>query len=159
LLAALVGGGIGGVALSLLFIALHSTWTRIPGVTPDAQQTVPYWVPEYLAPVLISVGWTALILDYRHVRHWALLSAAALIVGAAVVGLALVPIAVAGNDGVSVGNLATPLLMAVLIGSPVLAAFRPRGREERPGDIRWYLAAAVLLPIAMFAGHVPFLNI
>jgi cytochrome bd-type quinol oxidase subunit 2 len=159
LLAAGVGGVIAGAALSLLFIFLHTSWTRIPGVTPDAQQTVPYWVPQYLAPVLISAGWTALTLHYRQVRRWALLSAAALALLVALVALTLFPIAIAGNGGVWVGNLTTPLLIAVMVGGPMVAIFRPHGRERHPADAGWYLAAGLLLPIAMFAGHVPFLGI
>jgi hypothetical protein len=158
-LAALAGGLIAGVGLSLLFIALHSNWTRIPNVTPDAQSTVPYWVPQYLAPTFVSAGWTALILNYRRAPQWALLSAAVLMVQVALVALALVPIAVAGNAGVRVGDLATPLLLVAMFGSPVLAAFLPPGGAGHPSDLGWYLAAGALLPIAMFAGHVLFLNV
>src|SRR5437762_5804004 len=57
-----VFGVVAGIGLAASFAALHSNWNQLPWVTPDAKSTAPFWFTYELLVIVISVGWTGLIL-------------------------------------------------------------------------------------------------
>jgi hypothetical protein len=147
LVAAIAGFAVGS-GLALLFSLLHSNWASIPGVTTEATSTVPYWVVQLLGPVLVSACWTALAFHARSVPRWKSLTAMALVVQVAILAVFLIPIAIAGNAGVWVGDYALPLLVLVALASPVIGAVRPRSQKASgPG---WHVLAAAAFPTALW---------
>ena len=150
-LALALAGLLAGVALGACFEYLHGNWTHLGWVTPDAANTVPYWVPQGLTPILISAAWTALVLRARSLPGWALLGGGVAGLQTLLYSVVVVPIALAGNRGVWVGVLAWPALMLLMIGCPVVAGFWPRvGRLSQVG---LHVLSAVLFPICLVAGY------
>jgi hypothetical protein len=149
----LVAGLVAGAGSAISFVTLHSNWTQLAWVTPDAKSTVPYWIFEGLIPIVVSTGWTALILRARgHARWlgWSLVLAA---VEIALLALALIPVARSGNGGVWATNVGLPALALVLFGGPIAAAvWRLRGS---PVNVWWHFAAGLALPVAIYVGFVP----
>lgn len=150
IVAAVAGFGL-GAGLALTFNLLHSNWDQIPGVTSEATSTVPYWVVQFLGPIFVSVCWTALALHARSVPRWKLLAALTLLVQVALLAVSVVPIAIAGNGGVWIGNFAQPLLVLVAVLSPVLGAVWPPG--QRATGVGWHLLAAAVFAVALWLGQ------
>ena len=150
-LAAAIAGFAVGSGLALIFNLLHSNWARIPGVTPEANSTVPYWTVQFLGPILVSVCWTALAFHARSVQSWKLLTAVSLAVQGALLAVGLIPIALAGNAGVWISDIAQPLLVPVALASPVIGAVWPRG--EKASAVRWHVLAAAAFPVALWLGQ------
>lgn len=140
-----------GALLALAFNVLHSNWGSIPGVTPNATSTVPFWTVQFLGPVLISVCWTCLALHGRGVGHWRLVGAGVLGVQVAILALALVPFAIAGNGGDAIGGLAQLVLIPVALGSPILGLVWPGGRKASGAG--WHVAAAGGFAVALWAAQ------
>ena len=122
---ALVCGLLSGAVFGLSFVALHSNWKQLAWVTPDAESTVPFWTFEGLIPIVISVGWTGLILHARSHRRWLGLSAALAAIELALLAFALLPVARAGNGGVWAASFGLPALALVLFGGPIAAVIWP----------------------------------
>lgn len=144
-------GLVTGAAMKGAFDLMYDNWTRIRWATPEAANTVPFWLFQGLMPILISAGWTALILRARSQRRWALLGSAAAIVQVILFMVGLIPIALSGNAGIRASGVAWPALVLVAIASPIVAAFLPRDGSAR--SVGWHVAAAIALPIAVLAGY------
>lgn len=149
-MAAIAGLAAGG-SLALLFDLLHTNWASLPGVTAEATSTVPYWVVQFLGPVLVSVCWAALAVHARSVRRWKLFTITSLALQAAILAIGLTPIAIAGNAGVWIGDFALPLLVLVAVANPVVGAFWPPG--QRASGVGWHVLAAAAFPIALWLGQ------
>jgi len=148
--AALIGGALVGAALTLSFVAMHSNWRRLAWVSPDAESTAPYWIVEGLVPVVISVGWTALILHARRHQRWLVLSAALAAAEIALLAFSLIPVALAGNGGVWATNIGFPALLLVLLGGPIVAVAWPL--RSAPTKIWSHVVAAIVLAVSVYVG-------
>ena len=120
-------------------------------MTAEATSTVPYWVVQFLGPILISVCWTALVFHARSVRRWKLLTAVSLVVQVAILAVVLTPIAIAGNSGVRISDHALQLLVPVALASPVIGAVWRRG--QKASGVGWHALAAAAFPIALWLGQ------
>jgi hypothetical protein len=149
----LVAGLAVGAGSAVCFVMLHSNWTRLAWVTPEAKSTVPYWIFEGLIPIIVSTGWTALILHARGHQRWLGWSTALACVQIALLAFALIPVAKSGNGGVWATNFALPALALVLFGGPIAAAVWQL--TSPPTNVRWHVTAAVVLPGAIYIGFVP----
>jgi hypothetical protein len=146
----LIGGALVGAALTLSFVAMHSNWKRLAWVTPDAESTAPYWIVEGLVPVVISVGWTALILHARRHQRWLALSAALAAAEIALLAFSLIPVALAGNGGVWATNFGFPALLLLLLGGPIAAVAWPL--RSAPTKVWWHVVAAIVLAVSVYVG-------
>src|SRR3989442_9214073 len=121
-----LGGGPGsGSLFGPAFVALHSNWKQLAWVTPDAESTVPFWTFQGLIPIVVSIGWTALILHARSHRLWLGLSAALAAIELALLAFALLPVARAGNGGVWAASFGLPALGLALFGGPIASVVWP----------------------------------
>lgn len=143
----LMGGLLAGAVFALSFVALHSNWKRLAWVTPDAESTAPFWVFEGLIPIVVSVGWTALILHARDRPRWLALSAALAALEIALLAFALIPIARSGNGGVWAANIGLPALALVLLAGPIASIAWPIRR--RLVNVWPHVVAGLLLPVAI----------
>jgi hypothetical protein len=148
----LIAGLLVGAGSALSFVALHSSWNNLAGVTSEAQSTVPYWIFEGLIPIVVSVGWTALILHSRGHRGWIAPSAALAAAEIALLAFSLIPVAIAGNGGTWATNV-FPVLALMLVGGPIAAVVWPLRTAWK--DVWWHLAAAIVLPGGIYAGFAP----
>lgn len=149
----LVAGLAVGAGSALSFVTLHSNWTQLGWVTSEATSTVPYWIFEGLIPIVVSTGWTALILHARGHQRWLAWSAALACVEVALLAFALIPVAKSGNAGVWATNVGLPALALVLFGGPIAAAVWRLGSS--PVSAWWHVVAALVLPGAIYLGFVP----
>jgi hypothetical protein len=148
----LIAGLLVGTGSALSFVALHSSWNNLGGFNPEARSTVPYWIFEGLIPIVVSVGWTALILHSRGRRGWIAAPAALAAAELALLAFSLIPVAIAGNGGTWATNV-LPVLMLVLVAGPIAATVWPPRSAWK--DVWWHLAAAIVLPGGIYAGFVP----
>ena len=148
--ATLIGGALAGAALALGFVAMHSNWKRLPYVTADAESTAPYWIVEGLVPVVVSVGWTALILHARQHQRWLALSAALAAAEIALLAFTLIPVALSGNGGVWATNIGFPALFLVLLGGPIAALAWPL--KTTLTKVRAHVLAAIVLAASVYVG-------
>jgi len=149
-LATLIVGALAGAGLAVAFVAMHSNWKRLPLVTADAESTAPYWIVEGLVPVVVSVGWTALILHARQHRRWLALSAALAAAEIALLAFSLIPVALSGNGGVWATNIGFPALFLVFLGGPIAALAWPL--KTTATKVRAHVVAAIVLAASVYIG-------
>src|SRR6266550_6606686 len=145
---ALVGGLLAGAVVGLSFVALHSNWKQLAWVTPDAESTVPFWTFEGLIPIVISVGWTGLILHARSHRRWLGLSLAVAAIELALLAFALLPVARAGNGGVWASSFGLPALALALFGGPIAAVIWPT--TSRVVNVWQHVVAGLVLAVGVY---------
>jgi len=148
---AVVGGSLAGAGSGLSFVALHSNWKRLAWVTPDAESTVPFWTFEGLIPMLISVGWTGLILHGRGHRRGLSLTVALAAIELAVLAFALLPVARDGNGGVWAMTIGLPPLALVLLGGPIASIVWPM--RSKLVNVWPHVLAGLLLPVAVYVSY------
>jgi hypothetical protein len=142
-----------GLLIWLLTIA--ASRSRLSGPNWSLSGNGALIVPFGIGPALIAGGWTAIILRLRGHPQWMRLGVAAAGLGILFVLLSLLSLIVFGGSGaIGVGG---SLLFEIagflwLLASPLIALLMrvSGGSARRP--IRWSVAAAVLLPIALLAG-------
>ena len=145
---ALVCGLLSGAVFGLSFVALHSNWKQLAWVTPDAESTVPFWTFEGLIPIVISVGWTGLILHARSHRRWLGLSLAVAAIELALLAFALLPVARAGNGGVWASSFGLPALALALFGGPIAAVIWPT--TSRVVNVWQHVVAGLVLAVGVY---------
>ena len=144
---ALVCGLLSGAVFGLSFVALHSNWKQLSWVTPDAESTVPFWTFQGLIPMVVSVGWTGLILHARSHRRWLGLSAALAAIELALLAFALLPVARAGNGGVWAASFGLPTLALALFGGPIVSVVWPM--RTRLVNVWQHVVAGPVLVVAV----------
>ena len=150
---ALIGGVVAGGAFGLSFVALHSNWKRLAWVTPDAESTAPFYLFAGLIPIVVSVGWTGLILHARGQERWLALAAVAAAIEMALLAFSLLPLARAGNGGVWAGNIGLPALALVLFGAPIASAAWPTATSKL-ANVLPHVVAALVLPVAVYVSFL-----
>jgi hypothetical protein len=109
-------------------------------------------IPFGFGPALLAGGWTAIVGHYRSLPRWALMGAAAVLVGVVLTAASLLALVVGGAAGAGVSVVLSLLAVLWMLAAALITALLPKAGHNATGGLAPHLQAALVLPVVMFAG-------